>query len=241
MDGFESVNNLDDLFPDDGSRWTNLQQVNPNNGDNAISISENIFSEGSKALRILSKPGDAILSKIDIEKGGLFAPVGSTLTIEADFYIASNENLQDLFLIDLECCSCWDESVDNNQCPGIRLKLGGPENYLSIERGKILGNTLNQAELPFPKNEWVHVDWSMQLSQNNDGENYLSINGQELINEKENNMPNAEEFRNEFAMHGIDFNLKEPFSYERIQIGATANLTAHEVEMYVDNFKLTIE
>jgi len=51
---------------------------------------------------------------------------GNIVTITADFYVNGNGSLENLLLIDLECCSCWDSTVgDNygaeNQCPGVRL------------------------------------------------------------------------------------------------------------------------
>lgn len=242
QDGFEAENNdLDDLFVLDGSRWTGIQKVNPTNGENSIELNNNNPIEGNNALRILSKPADDVLSKIDIEKEGFFAPIESTVTIEADFYINSSENLNELFLIDLECCSCWDASVPNNQCPGVRLKMSGENDYLSIERGKILGSTMTHTEASFPKNEWVNVIWKMKLSPEANGENYLAINGLEVINDNGKNMPNKDEFRQEFENNGIDFEIQEPVGYERIQIGATANPTEHEIEIFIDNFNLRIE
>lgn len=241
QDGFESVNDFSELFTSNGNRWSTTQVVHPNNGENEIDISNNTVSQGDLALRIYSNPGDDILSKVDIEKGGFFAPVGSTVTIQADLYINSTENLEDLFLMDLECCSCWDPTVGDNQCPGIRLKLSGEQNYLSIERGKILGNTISQSTFPFPKNEWVNVVWSMTLSADNNAANSLIINGTEIIDQVGKNLPNNEEFKNEFATHGLAFTLQEPLGYERVQIGATANPTEHGIEMFIDNFELRIE
>lgn len=241
QDGFEQTDNLiDNLFPADGSRWTSIQQVNPAAGANDITIENEIVSEGKDALRIFSMPADDILSKMDIEKQGFFATSGETITIEADLYINSDENLQDLFLLDVECCSCWDMSVSDNQCPGIRLKFSGAENYLSIERGKILERTISQNRFSFPKREWVNVRWIMQLSSEDDGYNTLIINDQIVIEEVGSNLPNQRSFREVFAAEGVNFELSEPLGYERIQIGATANPTEHEVEMYLDNFSLTI-
>ena len=242
QDGFESADgDLGDLFVSGGSRWTGIQQVNPSNGKNRIELDNNTFNEGNNSLKLVSKPSDRILSKIAIEKKGFFAPAGSTVIIEADFYINSSETSSELLLIDLECCSCWDASVPDNKCPGIRLKLSGDSNYLSIERGKILGKTITQTVLDFPMNEWVNVKWEMKLAPNEVGENLLVINGQEVINEKGKNMPNKDEFRDEFAKSGIDFKLKELIGYERIQIGATANPTEHEIELFIDDFKMKIE
>ena len=232
--------NASQLILPDASSWTNIQQVDPNNGINSISTSTEIVSEGEKSLKIVSMPSDDVLSKMDIEKFGFEAAPGTTIRIEADFYINSNVDLTDLFLIDLECCSCWDLNVEDNKCPGVRLKIGGNE-YLSIERGKITLPTINQSEFSFPKFEWVNIVWEMQLSQESNGINKLFINGNEVISTNEVNMPNSENFKEEFAAHGIDFTLPENIYYERVQIGATANPTPNKIEMYVDNFSLSIE
>ncbi len=239
-DGFETTgNDLMELFPEDGSRWSNLQLVDSDNGSNEISIATDVTNEGNNSLRILALATDGTLSKADIEKGGLYAPEGSTVSISASFYISSTENIENLLLIDLESCSCWDPTVPDNQCPGIRLMMKDND-HLSIERGKILNSTLVQTQVAFPRNEWVDVTWEMTLSQENTGMNSLYINGQEVISESGTNMPNAGEFEVEFAEYGIDFELQEPLFYERFQIGATANPTEHDIEMFVDNVRFEV-
>lgn len=239
-DGFETTgNDLTELFPDDGSRWSNLQLVNPDNGENEIEIESIITTEGNNSLRINVDASDNTLSKADIEKGNFNAPEGSTVRISASFYIASTDNIENLLLMDLECCSCWDPSVPDNQCPGIRLMMKNND-HLSIERGKILGTTIVQSSVEFPRNEWVNVVWELKLSQNDDGFNKLSINNQEVISESGRNMPNARLFETEFANNGIDFKLQEPLFYERFQIGATANPTQFDIELFIDDVKLEI-
>ena len=81
----------------------------------------------------------------------------------------------------------------------------------------------------------------MELSQENNGKNNLSINGMEVISSEGINMPNSELFKQEFASAGIDFTLPENVFYERVQIGATANPTPSTIEIYVDNFSLSIQ
>ncbi len=246
-DGFETQNNsLEELFASNGSRWSLIQQTNPSNATNEISIINTEFSEGQNAIRFLAYRSDDQLSKIDIEKGGLNIGTGDKVTIKADFYINSNESLENLLLIDLECCSCWDPSVgDNygaeNQCPGVRLMMSGGNDYLSIERGKISGTTLQQTNFAFPRNQWVSVQWEMTLSANENGLNRLLIDGTEVLNVSAMNMPNAQIFKDRFANEGIDFTLKEPTIYERVQIGATANPTAGDIELFVDNFSLSVD
>jgi len=246
-DGFETQNNsLDELFPSNSTRWSTIQQTNPSNTINEISITNAEFTEGQNALRFLAYQSDSQLSKIDIEKGGLNIKAEDKVIITADFYINSTESLENLLLIDLECCSCWDPSVEDNfglenQCPGVRLMMSGGNDYLSIERGKISGTTLQQTNFAFPRKQWVSVQWEMTMSDSENGLNRLLINGTEVLNESAMNMPNAEIFRDEFLNQGIDFTLQEPTFYERVQIGATANPTAGNIELFVDNFSIKVE
>ncbi len=243
-DGFETQNNsIDELFPSDGSRWTGIQQVNPSTSStNQISITETTFSEGENALRLFAQATSSVLSKMDIEKEGFTAFENDKVVIRADFYINGSANIENLLLIDLECCSCWDTEAEvENQCPGIRLQMSGGNDYLSIERGKIAESTMEQTSFQFPRNEWVTVQWELTLADDDSGTNQLLINGTEVINTTGTNMPNAQTFREIFAQEGIEFNLQEPVFYERVQIGATANPTSENIELLVDNFSLSIE
>lgn len=248
-DGFEtSSTEFSTLFPIDNSRWTTVQLISPNSAANSLEISSGVVSEGNKSLQILSRQSDEILSKADIEKGGFNAPANSKVTIEADFYIDSNANIENLFLLDLECCSCWDPAVDadpsvdgDNQCPGIRLIMTGGDDYLSIERGKIAGTTLRQSSYKFPRKEWVTIRWELNLSPNEDGTNKLFLNDTQILSEKGMNMPNAQIFKDAFAENDINFELQEPVVYERVQVGATANPDAEDLILYVDNFSISVE
>jgi hypothetical protein len=246
-DGFETQNDLlDELFPSDGNRWSTIQQTDPTNATNEISISNFEFNEGQNALRVIAYQSDSDLSKVDIEKNGLNIISGDKVTIKADFYIVGTESIENLLLLDLECCSCWDPTVgDNygseNQCPGVRLMMSGGNDYLSIERGKISGTTMQQTDFAFPRNQWVTVQWEMTMSDNENGLNRLIINGNEVINETGMNMPNAQVFTDVFLNQGIDFTLQEPTFYERVQIGATANPTAGNIELFVDDFSIKVE
>ena len=242
-DGFETQNNaIDELFPSNGSRWTSIQQSNPANGTNEISISNIQFSEGQNSLRLFALESDNSLSKMDIEKSGFSAFINDRVIIKADFYVANTTNIENLLLIDLECCSCWDISSGvENQCPGVRLIMLRGNDFLSIERGKIGESTIEQTSFQFPRNEWVTVQWEMTLSDNENGLNKLLINGTEVISSGGTNMPNAQTFRAIFAQEGIDFTLQEPTFYERVQIGATANPTAENIELFVDDFSIIVE
>lgn len=246
-DGFETQNgSLNELFPSNGSRWSTIQQTDPTNATNSISISDINFIEGQNALKIIARESDVELSKIDIEKNGLTIVQGDQVIISAKFYISGNTSIENLLLIDLECCSCWDPTVGSNygsenQCPGVRLIMSGGNDFLSIERGKISQTTILQTSTPFPRNQWVTIEWKMTMSQDINGLNQLTINGTEVINETGMNMPNSNIFRTVFQNQGIDFTLQEPVIYERVQIGATANPTASDVELFVDDFSIEVQ
>ena len=240
-DGFETADgDFDALFSADGNRWTATQLVHPAGGTNALTLVNDPVLVGDDALRVLAKAStpDA-LSKAGIEKGGFAAGAGASVTISAGFYLAGAADLTDLLLLDLECCACWDPAVPDNQCPGVRLVLK-EGNYLAIERGKILGTTLRQTRAAVPRNAWFRVRWAMTLSPGDDGVNCLSVDGLTVIDAPGANLPDAGRFAAAFAAEGIDFALQEPVAYERFQIGATANPTGEDVELYVDDVRLEV-
>ena len=241
-DGFETDSpSIDLLFPADGSRWTNLQQVDPGSSPNSLSLTSDEASEGAQSLRIFARSGRDPLSKMDIEKSGFAITAGQRVIIEADIRIDSEANLADLLLIDLECCTCWDPDVPDNQCPGVRLMMSNGNDFLAIERGKIAGTTLRQTTTPFPRFTWNALRWEMVLSPEEDGQNSLWLNGTEILRENGMNMPNAQIFAQLGADNGFDFTLQEPVFYERFQIGATANPTDNDVLLYVDNVRVRVE
>ncbi|MEQ3655427.1 MAG: hypothetical protein ABNH00_06150 [Dokdonia sp.] len=246
-DGFEtSSNQISELFPPDNSRWTSLQQTNPTQEVNSISITSAQVSEGEDALQIIAYPSDTQLSKMDIEKGGLNLRSGDHITITADFFIEDTTALTNLLLLDLECCSCWDPEVGDDygaeiQCPGVRLIMSGENAFLSIERGKIGASTITQSAIGFPRDQWVKVQWEMTLANDMSGQNKLFIDDALVINENGMNMPNPAIFSTIFAQEGIPFTLQEPVFYERVQIGATANPSAAQITMRIDNFSIEVE
>ncbi len=242
VDDFETeADDFNLLFPSDGSRWTTLQLINTAGGNNQLELTNERATLGDQSLSVSSFGGNNPLSKTDVERGGFAAVAGQTVTIEADFYIDSDNNLQDLLLLDLECCSCWDPTVPDNKCPGVRLLMSGGNDFLSIERGKIGGETLLQTSLPFPRQEWVNIVWEMTLSPDEaTGQNRLSINGQDVITEAGMNMPNATILGNAAAAEGVSFTLREPVFYERFQIGVTANPRDLEVDLFVDNVRVSV-
>ncbi|MEP2772179.1 MAG: hypothetical protein ABJH05_08520 [Fulvivirga sp.] len=236
-DGFEtSSGELNDLFGPE--RWSNFQQVSPAGATNAVNLATSQQRSGEYSLYLEASPSSAPVSKMGIEKGGFEFFNKEAIEISAWFYVEGNENLQNLTLIDLECCQCWDPDVPDNQCPGVRLQMSGGNDYLVIERGKIGLNSISQSTTRFPRDKWVNIRWILDLSDEADGLSQLYINEQLVIEELGINMPNQEIFGSIFAQENIDFQLQTPLFYERVQFGITANSTGNPVRLYLDDVQI---
>lgn len=232
----------EDLFPEDGSRWTNLQIVSPDGETNTWFPTTNQAVTGDYSVYFEAAASGSPLSKMCIEKNGLEIREGDRVTIEARFFIASTAILEGLHLIDLESCNCWDPNVPNNQCPGVRVMLGGGNDFPTIERGKISQPNYFQNSVQIPRFAWFRLKWVMDLSPNDsEGFNQLYLNDDVLISSSGMNMPNAEIFANIFEDAGQTFVLQEPVVYHRIQVGATANPTSYDIPLYVDDVRITVE
>jgi hypothetical protein len=241
IDDFETEGNaVTDLFPADGSRWTALQLVHPGGGTNTIELTQDHSSRGLSSIEITALPSDSVLSKAAIEKGGLRTVRGSSVTIKADFRLSETGSFENVFLIDFECCACWDPSVPDNQCPGVRLMFDENGEYLQMERGKIALPTITQQSVVFPRGEWVTVEWRLILSEFEVGSNQLFINGNEALSVSGPNLPNQAIFDSLFTAEGIDFQLQEPLGYERLQFGATANPSSDTARIWVDNVQVVV-
>jgi hypothetical protein len=238
-DGFEA-STFQNLFPEDGARWTNVQIVDPDSGQNRLELDSTRFSEGNKSLRVLAMPSGNILSKAGIEKSGFEAGRNNRILIRADFFLSEEGSLANVFLLDLECCACWDPAVPDNQCPGVRLMLDETGEFIHLERGKIGLPTLTQFQLPMPRNEWVRLEWEMTLSDESPGQNTIRLNGEVALSESGINLPSQTVFDSLFSAEGIDFSLQEPLQYHRFQIGVTANPSSESSEIWVDNVYLRI-
>lgn len=240
-DGFESeTGEIAEILPIDGSRWNSLEFSGGEAGSNEVTLCDTLSRSGVRSLRIFAQPSGNVGSKACIEKRGFEAPEGSKVVIEASIYINTIDTLRDLTLINLESCDCWDPNVPGNNCPGIRLMLSGTSNTLSIDREKILCAPIASSSSNFPRKQWVRIRWEMVLAGDAPGMNKVMINGQQAMLAAGANLPSASIFAQAAADNGIDFILQTPVYYERVQIGATANPGDRSVELFVDDFQISI-
>lgn len=237
QDGFEDVQSLSDLFRRDANRWSNFQIVK---SANRITLQSETVHGGRQALRFDAIPSDSEVSKANVERGRLSLAEGQRVRISAWFFLPPRQNLDNLFLIDVECRSCWPEGTHrNNPSPGIRLMLKDREGQPVVERGK-LGRlpTLRQTQgtkLGFPTNRWVHLEWILDLSTGQDGKTEILLDGKRALSARGITMPSPEVFR----QSGVE--LKQPVVLERVQLGITANSTPGPIVLYVDDVTITAE
>ncbi|MEQ9305952.1 MAG: hypothetical protein RJQ14_18705 [Marinoscillum sp.] len=59
--------------------------------------------------------------------------------------------------------------------------MSGGNDYLAVERGKILGSTIRQNTLAFPRRRWVSIRWEMKLSDEDDGLIMLFLDDEEVF------------------------------------------------------------
>lgn len=236
-DGFEGAANPRDLLHASGRRWT-FQQLT--HSSNAIQVTTERAHTGRQSLKLVAIASTRPVSKASIEKGSLMLPEGKTMTMSAWFYIPSGQSLDQVFLMDLECQSCWpDKGKHPNTSPGLRVMLTGAAGVPVVERGKIgyRNGSFRQAsgrEVAVPRDRWFKLDWVLFLSSGETGRAELIIDGRRVLSTTGITLPNRELFR------GLGIELKPTLLYDRVQFGITANPAAGTVTMFVDDVSVSV-
>lgn len=237
-DGFESASSTRDLFPSSGKRWTYQQLTH---STNVIQVTSERARSGHQSLKLVAVASTRPVSKASIERGSLVLPEGKTMTMSAWFYIPSGQSLDQIFLMDLECQSCWpDKGKHPNTSPGLRVMLTGANGVPVVERGKIgyRNGTFRQTagrEVPLPRDRWFKFDWVVFLSPDENGRTELVIDGQRVLTATGITLPNRALFR------GLGIELKPNLLYDRVQFGITANPAAGTVTMFVDDVTVSVD
>lgn len=229
QDGFENAAEITDLLAVDDSRWSGFQQESPSLG-NLIEIDTLIFHSDSSSLKITAEASTKkFVSKADVYKEGLNFKKGETIYFSAWYYIVGNENIESLFLFDLE------ESRVKGADPGIRLMMSGGNDFLSVERGKFNQSTISQpadSKIAFPRDQWVHVELELLLSQKEEGSIKLWQDNTLIIDEAD-----VQTLPKDFLVfiHGTTG------TYDRMQVGVTANTKNVDLLMYVDDVEIRLK
>ncbi len=156
-----------DLFPEDGSRWTQIQNTHP--GTNVLAYQQDV----GVVRFFASGQDDGVASKMDLsrELGFEFGP-GDVAYIGADLYVAdSGTNFANNTLIDLEDTD--DLIIDGElQGAGLRLRTND-DGKLVLDRGEILGVDGDEdphfrlgsmkSNFTLPTNAWVRIELIIRL------------------------------------------------------------------------------
>jgi len=143
---------------------------------------------------------------------------GETVRLSAWYYIEGTQNLNWLFLMDLE------EQTPIGAGPGMRLAL--VDNQLRIEHKFNEKDIKQQNPISFPRNEWVKIVWEIKLERKKKGTVKLWQNGQLIIDSKEHNTLPKDLLYFQQGTKGM---------YSSCEIGITANSSDNPTRLWVDD------
>ena len=218
QDGFESYSSYDELLIEDDVNWSFNQITRESN---AITLVDNFSHSGNYSLRFDAEPTtDDGASKASIAKHNFAFWEGETVRLSAWYYIEGDQDLQWLFIMDLE------ERTPIGAGPGMRLAI--VDDQLLIEH-KYYEPNITQAEgsgIAFPRDEWVHVEWEVSLSQKKEGSVRVWQNNQLVIsNDNHRTLPSDL----------LYFQQGTKGQYSSCEIGITANSFKNPCTLWVDD------
>jgi hypothetical protein len=211
---FELVQSAEELFETDN--WVFYQQTEPNS---YLVIDTSMSKFGAQCLLI--KAASGTVSKSDLANNKLALPEGESVRFSGWFYLDDTLDLGYVFLVDIE------ESVVIGAGPGVRVAINA-DDYLVIERNKFGEPTLSQSpedQTPFPRQQWVHIELEMGLSQQKKGYVKLWQNNELLIQASNVRTMPKDELYHLQGSKGV---------YQSLQVGLTAVTADHDVFLYLD-------
>lgn len=218
-DGFEGVGRFEDLFPQDGSRWHNIQNQP---AENSLNLTADIVHSGEYALIASAAPyKNGNSSKADVVREGLGYKKGDDIYFSGWYFLRGSQSHTNLFLWDLEAPNAGQTS------PGRRIYLTG-QNWIASDLGKSLDKEVfrqkRRGEISFPNNEWVNLKIHLYLSEGDDGIMKVWQNDVQVISGKGKTLPSLDAI------------------YERLQVGITANGNEEFPQtVYVDDIEISKE
>lgn len=219
-DDFESYTELSDLFSSE-QRWSFNQQTKTGN---AIQVDSNFAHSGSKSIKCYALASDdQSASKSSLIKQFMAFWEGETVRMKASYYIEGTEQLNWLFLMDLE------EKVAIGAGPGMRIAL--EEEQLVVEY-KFNEKSIYQDEengLTFPRNQWVDITWELHLSRDKKGWVKVWQDDQLVIDQQGVNTLPKDILYVQQGTKGM---------YSNAEIGITANSRDHPATVWVDDFEI---
>lgn len=221
-DDFEGYSTIEELLIDGDVYWSSTQQTYD---ENTITLSTEQAHSGTNSLKFDAVVStDEKLSKCSIFKQKMAFYEGEIVRSEIWYYIDGEQELDWLFLMDLE------EQTAIGAGPGIRVANVGSGNYGTIEFKFKEGN-LEQQSVSFPRNQWFKITFETLLSQKKKGWVKLYMNDQLII----------EEQNTKTLPKDILYNLQGTKAmHTSMEIGITANSFSNDAVLYADDFSIEV-
>jgi hypothetical protein len=169
---FDSATEIMDLFPDDGSLWSNIQLVQPDGSDsvdqtvnsfstgaNSVALQSDVAASTPNAVRFDAPPSGDSVSKAALQTEGFEFGDGDDLWCAFDLYVDATNPIVDLFLADFE-------STEIDGGPGRRLMVSSSEEIILESKANYAGDTLRQdadSIVPLPTKLWVRIIESVRV------------------------------------------------------------------------------
>ncbi len=221
-DDFDSYASFDELLIEDDVNWSSTQQ---SYDANTISLSTEQAHSGTTSLKF-----DAVistedkLSKCSIFKQKMAFFEGETVRSSIWYYIDGDQELNWLFLMDLE------EQTAIGAGPGMRVANVGTGNYGTVEF-KFKSGNLEQQVHSFPRNQWFKITLETYLSQKKKGWVKLYLDDQLILEDKNTRTLPKDFLYNLQGTKGM---------YSSIEIGITANSFSNACVVYADDFSIEV-
>ncbi|MBK9192149.1 MAG: heparin lyase I family protein [Crocinitomicaceae bacterium] len=222
-DDFESYLTIDSLLDGNNVRWSFFQQTL---SSNHAEIDTQIVHSGNQSIRFNGILSSETVSKSSIVKQKMAFYEGETVEIEMWFYIQGTDDLEWLFLFDLE------ENSAIGAGPGMRLAM--VSNQLRVEHKYNNPDIVQKPgnEINVPRNEWFKIKFETLLSQKEKGSVKVWQNDT-LIIEQYNWVTLPSDF--------LYFQQGTKGMYTNIEFGITANSTEHDVILYLDDVTVKVK
>lgn len=221
-DNFDNYASSGDVFTN--TNWTKYVQTY---SENQLEISTDTTHAGAGAIRLYAVSGvGKTVPKSDLaSEGVIYYKMNDIVRISTWLFIPNRGTLDKLFILDIE------DPASISTGPGIRLMFG-PDNDLMVERNKMGLSNMVQPEaqkVSFPFDQWVNVVFELKLCTRRQGYVKLWQNDTLLIDESDIiTLPKDRLYITQGTHNG----------YANIEVGITANSTAHDVVMFVDDFSV---
>lgn len=234
-DGFENASQLSDLFPSDGSRWTQLFVT----GEGGfVELTGERVRSGQQALKLAANAtlAGGTLTKATLQKNNLCFTNADDFWFSGWYYLMPAASLDGVYIWDIESATAPWPDTSNLQhpdrflfaSPGRRVQFL-PQDLLSIQSkgfGAGLTNYVQPAAsaIPFPQGQWVHLIVHMRLSGLDDGQGLTEVwqDGRKIIGASGQNFP--------YGVHAV---------YNSQEVGFSANASAVARVMYIDDIAIS--